>query len=282
MPQKSPSVVYHADSRLKHPAEFVKSALRDAAKSLPAARRLFIRNLATQYRHSSLGLAWAFIPVIITAVAISIGQKTQIISTHRGDVPPPFYGVFGLAMAQTFVDGVNGLRMVFDKHAMILKRNRVPTEGLIAAAFIDLLFGLFIRLTMITLVCMVFKVKPVATFPIAIVGFLGILLSGAGLGLMLAPFSSLKRDIDSVMNYFPWILFAITPVFVKTTPGTTVALIHQWNPLGYVMNSTRSLMYGAPGPRWAAVIAVPVGLALITFGWLSCRFCRPYVVERML
>src|ERR1700722_4045337 len=90
--QASTLTIYQAESRLGRPREFLGLALRDLKASVPTARRIFVRGLAQQYRYSSLGLLWAFVPVVTTAIALSIGQKTRLITSVPGEVPPPFYG----------------------------------------------------------------------------------------------------------------------------------------------------------------------------------------------
>ena len=254
----------------------------DMHTALPAGTRLFRRNLAQQYRHSSLGLFWAFLPSIVTAIALSIGQQTHLVATKQGVVPAPYYGVFGLAVVQSLLDGMNTLRIVFEKYSMILKRNNVPLEGMLMSGVLETLFGLAVRLLMLIIVSIVFHVRPVASVLLAVVAMSGFCLCGCGIGMFLAPFTSLKKDLDNILPYLPWIIFATTPVFTQTPAASPLTVIHKWNPLTYPLGGVRHLAYGAHGSVLAALLMVPLGMALTSIGWIFCRMWRPYITERML
>ena len=256
------------------------AALRDVRASWPTTTRFFRRSLAQRYRYSSLGIIWAFVPFVITALVLIAGQRTRLVG--HTNVPPPFYGVFGLAMGMTFLEALNILRTVFTAHQTLLRRNNVPIEGLIAAGIIETGFGCLIRIIVLCAAFAFFSVTPAITAPLALFGFAGALLFGCGIGLLLAPFSSLKRDIDNVMMFLPWVLFATTPVFFSAASNSPLAQVYRINPLAYIFDSTRTLAYGAPGHKWPAIASIFVGTLLVVAGWLLCRLWRPYVVERFL
>lgn len=280
--QTTPLVINASASRLHDKRLFVAAASRDIKGSWPTARRFFERGIAQKYRYSSLGLLWAFIPAIITACVLIAGQKVHVMLHVRGEVPAPFYGVFGLGLAQSFLDGLGGTRSVFSSNQMILRRSNIAIEGLIGAAVIDAAFSVLIRIGVLTIAFVFFKVMPVATVPLALLAFAGTLLIGCGIGLVLAPLSSLKRDLDNIMGFLPWILFAITPVFVMPTPGSLAVKLYAFNPLAWIFDSTRSLAYGAPGSLTPGLICIAVGPLILLAGWVFCRVWHPYVVERSL
>lgn len=276
----STAVVYSSHSRMNDKRGFVREALRDLRASRPTMLRFFERTIAQRYRFSSLGILWAFAPSVITAVVLWAGSINRIIA--KGEIPPAFYGVFGLALGQTFLDGMNALRNLFTANLAVLRRDNVPLEGIIAGALLEVGFNTLVRILVVAISMLVFKVAPANTVLLSLIGFLGITLLGGSAGLLLAPFNALKRDIDNVMNFVPWVLFACTPVFVQVTKGSLVAQLYQLNPLSWIFDSTRALAYGGPGVQWPALISVPVGVVLLLFSWLFCRIWRVYVIERLL
>jgi lipopolysaccharide transport system permease protein len=278
-----PMVVYASESRMRDPLTFFRLWLADLSASGPAARRFFERSLTNRYRLSSFGLAWAFAPSVLTAIVLIAGQRAHVIGTGGAEVPSGFYGVFGLAVAQTFIESLNSLRVLFTSHQHLLRRNNVAIEGLILAAFVEVLFGVLIRLIVLAVVFLLFGVWPrFETLPLAFIGLLGVVFLGGGLGLCLAPASSLRGDIDQAMHLVPWALFAITPVFLAPAVGSLLARAYALNPLAWLFDSIRTAAYGAPGSLVPAVLAPLVGTLLVMIGWFFCRFCRPYVVERYL
>ena len=268
--------------RLRPLSRFLGEWLEDLRGCGTTARRLFLRHLAQQYRFSSLGLLWAFAPSAITAVVLIGGQRAHIL--RKGEaVPAAFYGVFGLAMAQTFLEALNATRRIFASHQQLLRRQNVPLEGIIVAGFIDTAFSLLVRLAVLAVVFFAFSVPLVpATVAIAAIGFVGIALVGGGLGLLLAPLSSLKRDVDNLFGILPWMLFAVTPVFVPAPATGYLSWIYWLNPLARMFDGIRVAAYGGVGDPFAAFRGAVMGIVVMIIGWVFCRIARPHVVERML
>lgn len=275
-------IVYSSLSRLTHPRAFLRNALKDLREGVPTARRFFKRGLTQHYRHSSLGIVWAFAPPIITALVLTAGQRTNLISHQTSTIPAAFFGVFGIMFAQAFLESLNILRSLFSTHQQILRRNNVAIEGLIMAAILEVGFSVTTRLCVLLASFFLFSVKPSPLSFLLLPSLIGLIFTGCGIGLLLAPLNALKRDIQNVMMLLPWILFATTPIFVEVKPGSFLSSIYKYNPLAWVFDSMRTLAYGAPGSIWPALFSVPIGICIFLFGWLTCRLWRPYVVERSL
>lgn len=269
-------------SRLRDPGRFFGEGLADLRSCRTTAWRLFQRHLAGQYRFSSLGLIWAFAPAALTAIVLIGGQRAHVVGRETG-VPAAFYGVFGLAMAQTFLESLNATRRVFASHQQLLRRQNIPLEGLIVAGLLDVGFNMLVRLAVVTVVFFVFSVRPIlATLPLAVLGLVGIGILGAGLGLLVAPLNSLKRDVDNLFGLLPWVIFAVTPVFVPVSRASRLGGVCQWNPLTRMFDGIRAAAYGDVGEPSAAVRGLVLGLVVMFIGWMFCRLARPHVVERML
>lgn len=273
-----------SSNRLSEPSAFVRSSLADLRAAGPTANRFFKRHMAQQYRFSSFGMIWAFAPSVITAVVLIGGQRSRLIQPDQATIPAAFYGVFGLVMAQSFFESLNSTRSIFTTHQNLLRRQNVPLEGLIVANFVDVIFNTAVRLFVLAVVFFLFAVRPtLTTLPLAFSGLIGLIMAGGGFGLLIAPINSLKSDVNKFMAVFPWLLFAATPVFVPPS-GTNflLGLVYTCNPLAWIFNSIRTAAYGAEGSYFPALIGAFVSLLLVVAGWLFCRLCRPYIVERLL
>lgn len=266
----------------KRLSRFLRNWLKDILAAYFISWQLFIQHLARQYRYSSLGLFWIFVPTILTALVLIGGQQINSKIADSG-ISSAFYGIFGLAMGQTFIDSITATRRLFEQNKDLLRRQNVAIDGMIIAGVLDVSFTMLVRFLVLGCLFFLFAVTPsFNTLAIAVGGFFGILLLGAGLGLFIAPLNSLKRDIDNAMALLPWSLFALTPVFVPAKHGTIFGLICSLNPLTWLFDSIRVAAYGAPGTIVAAALSPVIGFFVLCGGWAFCRVSRPHVVERML
>lgn len=271
-------LAYTSESRLLRPGQFLKDFASDLRASGGAIRALLWKNLALRYRYSSLGLLWIMAPPIVTAAALSIGQNANIIGAGTSSL----YAIFGVMMAQTFVESLNLLRGFFVSNRQLLARDNTPLEAFVVSSLLEESFHTAMRLGVV-LLAFIYSIKPsYSTVMLVIPGFLGLMLAGGGIGLLLAPFSALKGDFDKAMMVFPWIFFAVTPVFFHGRSVGFLQKIYALNPAAWVFESLRHAAYGWPGSLWSVCLVFPAGLLLCLLGSLWCRLARPYVMERTL
>ena len=241
-----------------------------------------MRQLAQEYRYSSLGLLWAFAPSIVTAIILIANQRSQLV-TQGVAVPAAFYGIFGLAMGQTLLEAINTTRRLFLANQEVMRRQGIPLEGMMMAYLYDIAFNLMVRLAVLVVMFLLFSVRlSLATVALAALGFAGIALMGAGLGLLMAPLCCLKKDVDRVFSILPWVVFAVTPTFVPLPKSGLGELIEQYNPLVWVFDGVRAAAYAANGEITSTIWGLFAGLAILFVGAMFCRVAQPHVVERML
>ncbi|BAY92050.1 MULTISPECIES: ABC transporter permease [unclassified Tolypothrix] len=278
----TPLKILSSGSQLQYRQRFLREALCDLLSSTEIAKRIFLQGIAQRYRYSSLGLFWAFMPSVMIAVLLTVGQRAQIPGLTRGAIPPQVYGIFGLIMMQTFLEAMQSQRMFLSRYSHLLIRQKIPVEGLILSGLAEANFAFIVRLPVIIAMFLFFNISPAATVLLSFLGFFTIIALGAGLGLFLAPWNVLSRDLESLMYFFPWLLFGVTPVFVAVQPKSWAYHLYWLNPLTHVLEATRWLAYGVGEISAFALLLFPLGILWLVSGWLFCRLCLPYIIERSL
>ncbi|MFB2920089.1 ABC transporter permease [Aerosakkonema funiforme] len=275
--------IYSGRSQLFSIRAFLTSAWLDFLSSSEFAKRLFLQKIAQRYRYSSFGLFWAFVPSALIAILLTLGQRDRISIIIAGTVPPQVYGIFGLIMAQTFLEALTIQRVSLNQYLHLLVRQKIPLEAIMMAGLAESIFGFLMRLPVLIAILLVFNINPALTFPLAFLGIASIISCGSGLGLLLAPWNTLSKDLENVMQFFPWFLFLVTPVFVVVKPGNWLYSLQLFNPLTYLFEGIRFLAYGVGTVNTLALlILIPITVILLLVSWLFCRLSLPYIIERSL
>jgi len=277
-----PIVVRSGASPLSSPREFVADWAADVRRAPPAAWLLFQRHLTQQFRQSSLGLLLAFAPAVTTALVFTYGRRINIFAADTGGVNSAFFSVFGMLLAQTFLETLQSGRRLFAGSQIFLRRQSASLEPPVLAAVLDAGFHAAIRTIVLAGLMVLFAVRPAPTAPLAILGIAGLSLCGLGLGFLLAPSSALRQDLNVLLSGLPIILFTVTPVFLVPPPESFLGRIHALNPLSWLFNGIRAAAYGGHGSVLFAAAAPFVGFLLLGLGWALCRVARPHIVERMI
>ncbi|MEO1621695.1 MAG: ABC transporter permease [Cyanobacteria bacterium J06632_3] len=242
-----------------------------------------IRDIKAQYRQSFLGLLWAFIPPVVTAVGLTYAQSSGVVSLGETDLPYPAYVVFSMALWQTFVESLSGpISSVSAARTMLAKIN-FPREALVLAKLGELFFNFSIKLILIVGLFIWFQMPVTWLVILAPVALIHLTILGTGIGLFLAPFGVLYQDVSRLLTIIvvPWLV--ITPVIYA--PPETVGIfssIVQWNPVTPLLVMTRELattgVLTAETAFWRASL---VAWLLLIVGWLLYRLSMPFIVERM-
>ena len=106
---------------------------RDLLASRELAWRLMVRDIKAQYRQSFLGIFWAFIPPIVTAVGFTMASDAKVLNVGVTDLPYPAYVMFSMTLWQTFVEALNSPIQAVNAAKSMLAKINFPREAIILA-----------------------------------------------------------------------------------------------------------------------------------------------------
>ncbi len=280
--QELPRVVYTPESRLRHPVQLFREMWRDLLASRELAWRLMVRDIRAQYRQSFLGILWAFIPPIVTAVGFTLAANAKVVNIGVTDLPYPAYVMFSMTLWQTFVEALNGpVQGVTAAKAMLAKIN-FPREALILAKLGQVFFNFAIKLFLIVGLFVWFQMPVTWSVVLAPVALIHLVMLGTFLGLLLAPLGALYQDFSNGLTLVTGLWLFLTPVVYPVPSSGTFGTLVKLNPVTPLLVTTRELattgILSDPQGFWVVSLLAIVGLLL---AWLIYRLAIPFVVERM-
>jgi lipopolysaccharide transport system permease protein len=277
-----PVVIYTRSSQMRTPARLVREMVRDLVASRELAWRLFRRDIAAQYRQSLLGLLWAFIPSVITALIFIVLQKSQIVQLGETDVPYPVFVLVGMLLWQVFSESIQApLKSVTNARAMLAKIN-FPREALILSALLVVLFGVSIKAVVLAGVFLFFGMPLTWGLLLAPLAVLMLVVLGFGMGLVVTPLGMLYTDVSSALPTVVQILFFLTPVVYAPPEVFPFTLIMTLNPVSPLLVGARDLItLGAMTDPVSFLWVSGLAVALLLGGWLFYRISIPIIIERM-
>ncbi|HEY7219842.1 MAG TPA: ABC transporter permease [Candidatus Binatia bacterium] len=246
------------------------------------AWRLLVRNISSRYRHTLLGYVWAFVPPIMTAGVFVFLQKAGYFSVGQIQVPYAVFVLAGLILWQTFAEAVHApLRLVQQSHAILTKVN-FPREALVLAGVGEVLVASLIRLALLIVALLWFRIDLPWTaiwFPFGVLTLVGM---GIAIGLLITPVAILYHDVSQALPLVLYLWMFLTPVIYPVTatwPGSLLVLL---NPVSPVLDTTREWLFSG-SPQYLSGFFAICGLTAVALlaGWLLYRLALPILIERM-
>ena len=275
-------VIYTPQSRMKQPVQLFKELWRNLLASRELAWQLLIRDINAKYRQSLLGVVWAFIPPIITAAGFTLAKGNGIVNVGTTDLPYPAYVMFSMTLWQTFVEALNGPIQAVTSAKSMLARINFPREAIIFSKLGEVFFNFGIKLILIFLVFLWFKMPVTGSVIIAPVALIHLVLLGTFFGLMLAPISGLYKDVSMGINLATGFWLFLTPVVYPVPSEGLFSAIVRFNPVTPLLVTTRELattgVISDPVGFW---IASGISLVGLLVAWIIYLVAMPYIVERM-
>ncbi|OLT65335.1 MULTISPECIES: ABC transporter permease [Moorena] len=280
--QRLPRVVYTPESQMRHPLQLFQEMGRDLLASRELAWRLLVRDISAQYRQSLLGIIWAFIPPIVTAVGFTLAKSNGVINVGSTGLPYPAYVMFSMTLWQTFVETLNGpVQAVTEAKAMLAKIN-FPREAIILSKLGQVFFNFGIKLILIVGLFIWFRMPVSWSVIIAPVAFIHLVLFGTFIGLLLAPMGALYKDFSMGLTLATGFWLFLTPVVYPVPSEGVFGAIVKLNPVTPLLVTTRELattgVISEPLGFWVTSGIAVVGLLL---AWIVYRLSIPFVVERI-
>jgi lipopolysaccharide transport system permease protein len=257
--------------------------LADLVASRELAWRLAVRDIVAQYRESILGLFWAFIPPLLSALLFIVLQQRNVVNIPDTDMPYPLFVLVGTILWQVFAEAVSApLRVVTGARAILAKIN-FPREALILSALYQTLFGLLIKGVLLVGVLLYFGTPLRLQSIAALVTIFLLIWLGMTLGLALTPVGLLVADVSQMITLALQLWFFLTPIVYPAPERFPYSLVATWNPVSpYLLSSRELLVHGATTVHLAPMVIVAaclLGGTLLT--WLLYRVSMPIIIERI-
>jgi lipopolysaccharide transport system permease protein len=274
--------IYTSESELKRIPSLLRSMLKDLNSSYQLAYILVSRDIKAQYRQSMLGIIWAFVPAIITAITFTVASNQNIINITTPDIPYPAYIIFSMTLWQTFSASLTAPMHGLNGASDILSKIKFPREAIIVAKFGDVIFNFLIKLILIIIVFVWYGLPIHIMTVLAPLAVLNLIIFGFGMGMILAPLNALYHDIGRAVGIVLGFGIFLTPVVFPMPEGNGIfAMIVQYNPVTHLLVGVRELtLYGKLVDNSIYILVTFLNLILFFFSWLFFRLSIPFIIER--
>lgn len=274
--------VYSAESRFG-----IGRNLGQFFREFPVAHSLGFRfaerSIKARYRQSFLGILWAFLPPISTAVIWIILYSYNVVNLRDVGVPYPVFVITGTMLWSVFVTSVLTPVQIYQANRGILVKINFPREALLVNAFYEILFNAGVAFIIIILELIIFRVpvgfESLLFLPLLIV----LLVLGLGVGLLILPFCVLVKDIQFVLPPILQFAMYLSPVvYAKPIYSGTLKIL-SYNPVTPVLTSARGCLLGTAeiAPVWQIMAVAGVAFVLLVMGVLLQRLTTGILIERM-
>ncbi len=257
------------------------ASLRDLAGSTFLAKQIAIRDIKAQYRQSYLGIVWAFITPVTTALVWVFLQATGTIQLTDTGIPYPVYAFSGTLIWSIIVGAINSPQTSTSSAKSIISKINFPKEALLLSGIYKLLFNAIPKILLLIILLFIFGVDyhhSIWLFPIIM---LGAVFFGFSLGLILTPIGLLYNDVSKLIMTALRFLMYITPVVYVVPSEGIMKTIMEYNPFSPLILMARGTILGNPTEHLQYYLIVllsciPIFLIALVF----YRVSIPIIVER--
>lgn len=273
--------VYQKETKRNIP-KLIGQSLRDLNASRFLAFQLAKRDITAQYRQSYLGVLWAFIPPLVTALVWVLLNSSGTVKLIDSGIPYPVYVFAGTLLWSILTESISSPIANTNAAKSILTKINFPKEAIITSGILKLLFNSAIKVLLLLGFLLAYGVDftwGLLLFPFAV---LGGLIVGNTIGLLLTPIGMLYQDIGKLITFaMQFLMYAAPVVFVIPESGMMKTLM-ELNPLTPIITVGRNLAVGLPLEYltyYLVVLAICIPLFLIAL--VFYRISIPIFVERL-
>ena len=162
---------------------------------------------------------------------------------------------------------------------MVVKIN-FAKESLVISSLAQSLFDFLIRLFLVVLIFLYYKIVPAWTtifFPFSLIP---LILFTLGFGFILSVLNCILSDVANAVTLFTSFLLFLTPVLYPVKKEGLLANFTKYNPLASLVNGPRDLIVnGKLSQPIEYFIAVIFSLIIFLLGWRIFHLVEPKMAE---
>ncbi|MDG1418755.1 MAG: ABC transporter permease [Maricaulis sp.] len=208
---------------------------------------IFWKQYTAPYKHSALGLIWAFIlPVVPISAYIIVRGIILPSGGADNEIHGAVYVAIGASLWFYLTDLIQRPQVALKRQQASFSFGRLPGLGVALIAWFQAVIELGLRMPLIVVAIILFSPHNVDGLWLASAGFVGATLGAFALGLLVASAAAFIPDLKIItevsMRYLLFFSFVIFPL-PKT--GAFVYL-YKLNPIAvYIDNIRNAIVYGS-------------------------------------
>ncbi|WP_412984456.1 ABC transporter permease [Pontimicrobium sp. IMCC45349] len=259
-----------------------KESFQDIGNSLYLAKQLAVRDIKSQYRQSFLGIFWALITPLATALVWVVLNLSGTVALSETGIPYPIFAFSGTLLWSILTESINSPINNTNAAKGILSKINFPKEALVVSGIYKLLFNSSVKIILLFVFLFLFKVDlswSLIWFPFVLIA---IILFGTTIGLLLTPIGLLYKDISKIIPIsMSFLMYATPVVYIIPKEGFMKALM-EYNPLTALILTARDVLVGTP-PTFLNnfLIITAIALPLFMVALVLYRISIPILVERI-
>ena len=247
------------------------------------AWELFMSRLTESRQGAFLGLMSLFLPPLAVAAWATLIRHAKVINVPEvaDDMPYAAFVLLSMMLWMTFTESIMAPLDGVVGQLRSLVHTSYPVEAVTLARFTEIVFHFLFKLILIVAAGIWFQLPVTWTIVFAPVALLLLILFGMGIGLVLAPFHVLYRDVGQSLNTIVTFWLFLTPVFFPVPADGVARWLFALNPVTPLLASTRELVtIGWLSQPIGFVVMAVVSVALFVFGCVLLRRSVPILVEQ--
>lgn len=273
--------IYQKENQLKF-GRLLKASLQDIYDFRFLSKQLAIRDIKALYRQSYLGILWAFITPVLTALVWIMLRQSGAVTLTDTLIPYPVFVFTGTLLWSILVESINSPMQSTTASKSILTKINFPKEALIVSGIYKMLFNSMVKLLLLLLFILFYGMDlqwQMLLFPLSI---FGVVIVGTTLGLLITPMGLLYKDIGKIITFGMQFIMYITPVVYVIPKIGIMKSIMEFNILTPLILVPRDLLTGV-FPEYLGYYFLVLGLSvpILFLGLVFYRLAIPIVVERV-
>lgn len=262
----------------------LRQAREDIFTSRHVIARLFWRDFIAQFRQKILGYLWALLSPLLGIVSFLFLFFIGVLQPGKGEIPYTIYVLIGSTIWGCLPGAMGAVSGGLQAQAELIMRTRIPKLALAVSSLATLIYGILISMVTMIIIFVVMGTTPTWWFIIYPLLVLPMVLLGTAAGLVLSVLGPIARDLIPLATQALSLVMYITPVIYlhSTIQSPFVRTLIEWNPITYLVDIPRSLIYLGRTENLDTFLWVALGtMILVTIGLRIFYLLEDLVAERL-
>lgn len=218
-------------------------------KNIKLGYVIFVRDFQIRYKRTYLGYVWFLVrPLMLFIPILTIGKAFKLGDNNESGVSYEAYSLTGILLVQFFTDQANTLFRIMRKVRQVLRQFWLPPISIIFASCFYSLLNLFFSVILVIIALPSFGERIALTSLLSLLAVPIIMMGGICISSVTAPLSLVIFDIRYTMTLITPLIMGSAPVVYVMPEEGILHIINKWNPLTYLINAPRSLIFGQLAP----------------------------------